>query len=114
MKKYRCVYDGDTFIDGIEFDTFDEAKDCSLDILFSWAEEHRENWKDYFAPTDEELDSYNSMICNCAVWVEKYDEVLGGYDEYWYPSGDDLLAIGWEELTLEDIITQRNLVLGVN
>lgn len=83
-KQFRTIYDGDTFIDGIEFDTLEEAQHCAYSILDSWMESCPEEEWDY-------------MIYNCAVWVEQYCEDASDWVECWYPGDAALKTIGWVE-----------------
>ena len=34
--RYTMVWDNDSCIDGIDFDTFEEAKDGAIEILINW------------------------------------------------------------------------------
>ena len=90
--KYRTIYDGDSFIDGIEFDDFESAKNTALDILCEWMQS-------CFADAPQE---WNMMVNNCMTWVEEYDEEEDEWIDIWYPSDEDLESIGWFEIT-EDI-----------
>lgn len=106
-KPWMMCFDAESFCDGIGFDSFDSAKCDAEDTLINWMVEERNNWKDVFHPTEEELERYNYMICNCSVDVRKYNPDTDEYDEYWYPSYEDEEALGWKELTMEDIEKER-------
>lgn len=89
--KFRCIYDGDSFIDGIEFDTFEKAKETALEILGNWMEA-------CLADTPQE---WNDMVNNCMTWVEEYDEEADEWNDIWHPSDEDLVSIGWVEIHAE-------------
>lgn len=106
-KPYRTIYDGDSFIDGIDCDSYEEAKDQAEDCLISWMIEERSTWRDYFHPTEDELDRYNYMICNCGTWIEKYNPATDEYEECGGLSYEDEERIGWKELMIEDLEEER-------
>lgn len=85
MAKYRCIYDGDSFIDGIEFDDFESAKATAEDILVEWSTQ---------CESDEDHDY---MVCNCMTWVEEYDEENDEWVDIWYPSDEFCESIGFVE-----------------
>ena len=85
MAKYRCIYDGDSFIDGIDCETFDEAKYYAEDILREWATQ-AENEEDH-----------DCMVYNCMTWVEEYNEDTGEWEDIWYPSDEFCESIGFVE-----------------
>lgn len=88
MKKFRCIYDGDSFIDGIDCETFEQAKALAEDILCDWEAE----------VVDDEEHDY--MVYNCMTWAEEYDEDTGTWNDIWYPSDEFLKSIGWVERTV--------------
>ena len=92
VKRYRCIYDGDSFIDGIECETFEEAQEKAKYILEEWVLQA------------EELDDFehDMMICNCMTWVDEYDPDTGTWNDIWYPEDEFLEAIGWVERLEED------------
>lgn len=104
---YRMVFDTDSFCDGIDFESFGAAKCDAEDTLINWMVEERNNWKDCFCPTEEELDNYNYMICNCSVEVRKYNPDTDEYEEKWSPDWMEEEQLGWKELTMEDIAKQK-------
>jgi len=91
VKPFRLIYDTESFIDGIDFGTFEEAKDAAYTILLSWM-------NDCSMESGEE---WNMMIENCSVWVERYesfDYAEGGdYYIYWQPDDAYLESIGWKQ-----------------
>ena len=82
---YRLLIDGDHFIHGIDYDTFEEAKDSAFEVLNSWMTD---------ALTDDEWDY---MICNCSVEICKFDPETKQWDGFWYPDDEYLESIGWVE-----------------
>ena len=105
---YRMVWDNDSCCDGIDCESFDEAKAQAEDTLVEWMVQERNEWKDPFCPTEDELDNYNYMICSCSCSVYKYDPDADEYEE-----AEDALdyeaeeSIGWKELTMEDIAKEK-------
>lgn len=98
------VFDTEDTTDGIDFESFEAAKDDALETLVKWMIWERQEWTaGVFCPTEDELDRYNYMICNCSVWVSKYDPMTDEYEEYWSPSYEDEESVGWKKLTMEDI-----------
>ena len=85
MAKYRCVYDGDSFIYSIECETLSKAQDTAKDILTEWSTQY----------TSEE--DHDMMVVNCMTWVEEYDEEDGEWVDIWYPDDDFCQSIGWVE-----------------
>lgn len=104
---WQMVFDTDSYCDGIGYESFGAAKCQAEDTLIEWMCQERGEWKDMFCPTDKELDNYNYMICSCSVWVSKYDPDTDEYEEYWSPSWEDEAALGWKELTMEDILAEK-------
>ena len=89
MAKYRCIYDGDSFIDGIECETFDEAKNLAEDILSDWAVQSADD------------EDHNYMVSNCMTWVEEFNEDTGEWEDIWYPSDEFCESIGYVERTVK-------------
>lgn len=85
MAKYRCVYDGDSFIDDIECETLEEAQYIAMDILREWSTQ----W--------EAEEDHDMMVVNCMTWVEEYDEENDEWVDIWYPSDEFCESIGWVE-----------------
>lgn len=104
---YRMVYDGNCFIDGTDYGSLEQAKADALDTLVNWMIEARQAWANCHCPTEDELDEYNNMICCCCTYVQEYNQETDEYDDYWYPSEEDLEQIGWKELTMEDIRKEK-------
>lgn len=106
---WRMVWDNDSACDGVDCESFGAAKANAEDTLIEWMSQTRVEWKDAFDPTEEELDDYNYMICNCSVSVYEYDPDTDEYTEYWSPSCEDEEALGWKELTREDIAKEKEM-----
>ena len=85
MKEYRVIYDTENFIDGFDVDTEEDAIERCKDVYIGWMK--------YETPGTEEWDS---MIYNCAAWVEKYDPETDDYIPYWEPDDEYLTSIGWD------------------
>lgn len=83
--KFRCIYDGDSFIDGVYFDDIESAKSAAIDILSSWLE----------CSADMTDDEYNMMIENCHTFVEEYDRESDSLECVYEPSDNELDNIGW-------------------
>ena len=92
--KWQMVWDTDSCCDGCYFDTFEAAKASAEDTLIEWEMEEVQGWTGY-DPTDEQIDSWNYMIYNCSVEVRKYNPDTDEYEEYWYPSYEDVKNLGW-------------------
>lgn len=107
---FRMVWDTDTCCDGIDCESFGAAKCQAEDTLVEWMTQERSEWADVFAPTEEELDNYNYMICNSSVSVYKYDPDTDEYVEEWGPSYEEEEALGWKELTPEDVAAEKAAV----
>ena len=86
MKEYRCIYDGGSFIDGIEFETFKEAKESAEQILTEWASALMSK------------DEHNMMVCNCMTWVEWFDDSEHEWVDIWYPTNEFCESIGFIEI----------------
>ena len=100
---YKMVWDTDSYADSADYDSFEAAKSAAEDTLIEWMMWERNEWKDVFNPTDEELDDYNYMICNSSVWIEEYDPMTDEYYKIDSLTYEDERNIGWDELTREMI-----------
>ena len=103
MKQWLTTYSTDHFCDGVEYDTFEEARAMAIEWLIecmhdmfgaigmpeTWTESQKEEW-DY-------------MIESTCAYVEKRTEedpnVL--WENYWDPTDQDLEQIGW--ISTEDV-----------
>ena len=92
--KYKMVYDTDSDCDSVGFETFEQAQDDAFDTLHLWMQEEMLSWEAE-EPTDKQKESWDYMIYNCGVWVEKYNENTDEYEKCWSPTQKELDAIGW-------------------
>ena len=106
---FIMAFDTEDNSDGIDCKTLEAAQAMAEDTLIEWMVDERNCWKDVFHPTEDELNRYNYMICNCSVWVSKYNPMTDEYEECWEPSYEEL---GWKELTMEDIKTEEVSING--
>lgn len=106
--QWLMCWETDSDCDGIGFESFGAAKADAEDTLINWMCEERQEWKNPFCPTENELDDYNYQICNCSVYVKKYNPETDEYDEYWSPSYEEEEKLGWRELTMEDIAKEKD------
>lgn len=101
---WMMLWDNDSACDGIGYDSLEAAQGSAEDTLIEWMAQTRMEWKDPFSPTEDELANYNYMINSCSAYVGKYNPDTDEYDEYWWPDEEE---IGWKELTMEDIATEK-------
>lgn len=105
---YQMVWSNEHATDGVDFDSLGAAKCVAEDTLIEWMMEARNEWKDFFDPTDEELDDYNMMIDSCYVEVCEYDPMTDEYTEIdGVITSEDEQEIGWYELTREMIAQEK-------
>ena len=107
-------WDTDNACDGIGFESFGAAKCCAEDTLLEWMCWERDEWKDPFNPTENELDNYNYMIWNNSVCVKKYNPDTDEYEEVWSPSYEEEKELGSNELTTEDIAKEKESFDAIN
>lgn len=84
---FKVIYDGDSFIDGVDCDSLEEAQFTAMQILQSWVESSSEM-------SDED---WNYFVYNAAVWVEQWCEDASDYVECWSPADAVLVDIGFCE-----------------
>jgi hypothetical protein len=102
-KKYCMVFDMGHTIDGVEFDSFEEAKADMEDTYINWMVEECHNWKMVDGvphPTEKQIEDYDYMIWNCGCWIVEWNDELGEYGDvdYGYAlSQEELEALGWME-----------------
>lgn len=94
---YRVAYDVNNACDAIDYNTLDEAKAAAMDMYRDWIGETVEIMHDRKTPKDERLGLWQNMLYDCTAIVEKYDPETDEYEEYWYPSEEELESIGWTE-----------------
>lgn len=97
-KPWMVIYDTDSVTDGIGCDSFEDAKDTTMELFCSWMNQERGDWKienNEYAPTDEQKDNWNYMIETCHIYVQKYNAYKDEYEDYWDPDNEGLIKIGW-------------------
>lgn len=105
---YRMIYDGDSFIDGEDCESLEDAIGRAQDVLVMWMQEecYEKKWQwdeenCRYHPTEEQIEDWDYMIYNMGCYVVEYtgDEEYDGYtsidDAVWPRSQDDLDEIGW-------------------
>lgn len=99
-KEYCMCWSTDDCDDGIEFESFEAAKNDALDTYIIWMIEEDRNWKfvdGIPCPTKEQIDSWDYMIDNCYCHVAKWSSEDNAYsDIVWEASDEELNAIGWK------------------
>lgn len=97
---YKVIFDTDSFCDGCDASSFDEAKDIAEGILVDWAVDEQQQLGcplDVKEWTEKQIDEWDYMIYNSSVWVEKYNPDTDEYEECWGLSYEDEKKIGWLE-----------------
>lgn len=104
--EWMVIWDGDSFSDSWYCESFEEAKNDAIDTLIEW---QMQMVADHLNLHSKEfIDSYNYMVTHCETHVkhrepipvpEDTDDDDMGWEDYWYPSEQDLKDIGWEETT---------------
>lgn len=104
MKKYCMIFDMGHTVDGIEHDDFEQAKVDAIDTLLTWIADETRNWKldeNYIPrPTEEQIDSWDTMINDCCVYVVQWDETSNEWDDVdnaWFPPYEIENEINWLE-----------------
>lgn len=102
-KKYLMVFDTDSSIDGVEFDTLEEALNDALETRILWMTEEQREWEfdDDGKPLleEEQIESWDYMIENCTTYVVEWNDEAGGYEDYdsaTFLSDEELDKIGWK------------------
>lgn len=107
---YRMIYDGGSFIDGIDHDSFESAVADAQDTLIMWECEQQLDWKwdeETHRPilTDLQKESWDSMIEECECFVVGFNEETGEYDDIdrmlWPSTDKDTDELNW--MFLEDL-----------
>ena len=114
MRKPFCMI-WETFdcCDGVECDTFEDAKAEAIECLMNWQVEERNNHPlDINEWTDKDIDDWDYFIANMSARVSELNE-NGDYendiDDEWFPSYEDEKEIGW--LPYEKLKVLENSVL---
>jgi len=109
VKEYMMIFDMEHTVDGVAFETLEEAKSDAMDTYLLWIAEETAKWKcsekGIPMPTEEEIESWDMMVENCICYVAKRDPETGEYtDTVWNATDEELHEIGWdywEELSKE-------------
>ena len=94
---WRMIYDMGHTIDGIDYDSFEVAKESALDTLIEWEAQTISDWGKWRRPTEKQIEDWDYMIGEYSVHVEKYNPETDEYEDYWWPSYEDEQLIGWLE-----------------
>lgn len=104
-KPYLMICDMDHSIDGVEYDTLEDALCSAEETYHAWMQDEYSGWtwdKNLVAhPTPEQIRSWNYMIDNCCCYVVEYDPEMGEYgdvDSAVFLSDEKLDEIGWKEI----------------
>lgn len=99
-KRYTMIYDGDSFVDGTDHETLEEALEAAKETRIFWEECEMYDWnfddKGVPHPTEKQIEDWDYMIWNCSTYVIEKDDDGNTIEEY-YLSDDDLKEIGWME-----------------
>lgn len=82
--QFHMVYDTGDAVSGIEHETFDGAKADVFDTLCEWQSQ--------FSGSP---DDWDMMIEESSTHVTKYNPETEEYDDYWFPSEEELRNIYW-------------------
>ena len=94
---YRVAWDNGVEACGsYDADTLEQAKDNVYDTLQSWMDMEKSMWKDG-APSEEDKDRWDMMICNAYAYVQKYDPYTDEYGDEWEMDSEDCARFGWVE-----------------
>ena len=100
---FRVHWSTDTWDDGADCESFEQAKCDAEDTLVEWMTQECAEWaydlgEDGAAiprPTQEQRESFDYMIYNCGVSVEKYIPETDCYETTWSPDENELAELGW-------------------
>lgn len=95
---YSMVFSNGENRDAWGFGSFELAKETVMEQYMNWMHEFsfdRQCSSDFKEWTKNEVKEWNAMIEKCYCLVEEYNSVTDEYDDYWYPSEEDLREIGW-------------------
>lgn len=99
---YTVVYDTETFCDGFERNSYEDAVGSALDILMEWMLADADiTWRpqDGTVPSQLQVDDWNYFINNNEVRIYKHiaGEDFDDDDIVWYMDSKDVEPIGWKE-----------------
>ena len=100
---YTVVYDTESFCDGFDRNSYEDAVGSALDILMEWMLDGADiTWRphDGTEPTQEQKDDWNYFINNNEVRIYKhaYGTDYDNDDLVWYMDDKDVEPIGWKEV----------------
>lgn len=98
-KPFCVIYDNGDTVDGIEFDTHEDAILCMKALYGDWIKEERFGWDG--DPTPEQVESWNDMVNTCYCLILRWDDLLGEYEDTYYGeplSDEELNGIGWMDI----------------
>lgn len=93
MKRFHSVWDAEHWTDGMDYDSFEEAKADCLETLATWMIGF---WLEHKALDQKTAEEWDSMIYGCSVWVGEGDSP-DDIKEVWSPSEKELFELGWVE-----------------
>ena len=96
MKDYEVAYSSDRFEteETTPAETFEEAKEIAKGLYTDWINHEKENWINN-NPTYNEIQRYNAMVHNCNIIIRKWNINSYSYDDYWMPTKDFLIEVGF-------------------
>lgn len=101
-KKYCLVWDNGHDTSGVEFDTYEEAKETMQNMYIGWSEAETDDWdwgSKFPDPTPEQIESWDQMIDECYCYIVEWNDELGEYNDSYYGEGltdEELKEIGWD------------------
>ena len=102
MAKYLMICDGGHFIDGIEFDEFEDAADAAVETLVNWVIDAQYYWsfdkRGLPKLSEAQIEAWDSMIEECCTYVVCWDEDTNEWnsiDYAWFPPEEAEDQIGW-------------------
>ncbi len=101
-KIFTTIHDGDSFIDGSDHATLEEALFDARETLILWEQEEISDKGWQFDengiphPTEEQIENWDYMINNCNCWVVEKDDQGNTVEEH-YLTDEDYKEIGWQE-----------------
>ena len=108
-KQFCMIFDVGHTVDGVEFDTFEEARNDAIYTLENWIIEELVEWKPEldangipmkYKPTRAQIEAWDRMINTCSVCVVEWNDELGDWedpDDGWCPSYEEEEELNWME-----------------
>ena len=94
---WKMVWSNEHSCDGVECESYEEAKYAAEDTLIEWMSEMYCDWS-ADGPTKEQIDDWNYMVGECYTEIYKYDPDTDEYVEVDALSYEDEEKIGWREI----------------